>query len=112
MATKDVQLGGVSIAEGDQLIVMLCGANRDSGEFPPPTDFDIERHPNRHLSFGAGVHRLPWFTPGRIELVIALEEIHPAGSLTISSSSPIHTVFHSSQVRGCARLPIRFTPET
>ncbi len=110
-ATKDVELGGVTIAEGDQLIVMLCGANRDANEFPAPTDFDIERYPNRHLSFGAGVHRCLGSHLGRIELVIALEEIHrriPDYEL-IESDPP---VFHSSQVRGCARLPIRFTPET
>ena len=110
-ATREVELGGVTIAEGDQLIVMLCGANRDAAEFTDPTEFDIERYPNRHLSFGAGVHRCLGSHLGRVELVIALEEIHrriPDYQL-VESDPP---VFHSSQVRGCARLPIRFTAET
>ena len=109
-ATRDVELGGVSIAEGDQLILMLCGANRDPGEFATPTDFTVERYPNRHLSFGAGPHRCLGSHLGRIELTIALEELHrriPDYQL-VESDPP---VFHSSQVRGCMRLPITFTPE-
>lgn len=109
-ATREVELGGVTIAEGDQLILMLCSANRDPAEFPQPTDFDIERHPNRHLSFGAGVHRCVGSHLGRVELTVALEELHrriPDYQL-VESDPP---VFHSSQVRGCMRLPITFTPE-
>jgi len=109
-ATRDVELGGVSIAEGDQLLLMLCGANRDPDSFTHPNDFDINRSPNRHLSFGAGVHRCLGSHLGRIELTIALEELHrriPDYQL-IESDPP---VFHSTQVRGCLRMPITFTPE-
>jgi cytochrome P450 len=109
-ATRDVELGGVSIAEGDQLLLMLCSANRDPDTFPHPNDFDITRSPNRHLSFGAGVHRCLGSHLGRIELTIALEELHrriPDYQL-VESDPP---VFHSTQVRGCFRMPITFTPE-
>jgi cytochrome P450 len=109
-ATRDVELGGVSIAEGDQLLLMLCSANRDPDAFPHPSDFDINRSPNRHLSFGAGVHRCLGSHLGRVELTIALEELHrriPDYQL-VESDPP---VFHSTQVRGCLRMPITFTPE-
>lgn len=109
-ATRDVELGGVTIAEGDQLILMLCSANRDPDEFTSPNQLAIDRHPNRHISFGAGPHRCLGSHLGRLELTIALEELHrriPDYRL-IDSDPP---VFHSSQVRGCMRLPITFTPE-
>jgi cytochrome P450 len=109
-ATRDVELGGVQIAKDDQLILMLCGANRDGQEFPDPNEFTITRQPNRHLSFGAGAHRCLGSHLGRLELRIALEEIHrriPDYEL-VESDPP---VFHSSQVRGCMRMPIKFTPE-
>lgn len=109
-ATRDVDLGGVSIAEGDQLLLMLCSANRDPDTFPHPNEFDINRSPNRHLSFGAGVHRCLGSHLGRVELTIALEELHrriPDYQL-VESDPP---VFHSTQVRGCLRMPITFTPE-
>ena len=109
-ATRDVELGGVRIAEGDQLLLMLCSANRDPDAFHDPTVFDIHRSPNRHLSFGAGVHRCLGSHLGRLELTIALEELHrriPDYQL-VESDPPI---FHSTQVRGCLRMPITFTPE-
>jgi cytochrome P450 len=109
-ATRDVELGGVRIGKDDQLILMLCSANRDPQEFTNSAEFDINRHPNRHLSFGAGVHRCLGSHLGRLELTIALEELHrriPDYQL-VESDPP---VFHATQVRGCMRMPITFTPE-
>ncbi|MDV6268395.1 MULTISPECIES: cytochrome P450 [Rhodococcus] len=109
-ATRDVELGGVQIKKGEQLILMLCSANRDDTEFEDPEELNLERHPNRHLSFGSGAHRCIGSHLARIELSLALEELHrriPDYEL-IESDPPI---LHAGQVRGCARLPIRFTPE-
>lgn len=110
-ATRDVEFGGVQIAKDEQLILMLCGANRDPAEFPESEEFSINRFPNRHLSFGAGAHRCLGSHLARIELKIALEELHrriPDYQL-IESDPP---VFHSTQVRGCKQMPITFTPES
>ncbi|CCW11728.1 putative cytochrome P450 hydroxylase [Rhodococcus aetherivorans] len=109
-ATRDVELGGVQIKKGDQLILMLCSANRDAEEFDDPDELQLERHPNRHLSFGSGPHRCLGSHLARIELSLALEELHrriPDYDL-ISEEPPL---LHATQVRGCMRLPIRFTPE-
>ena len=109
-ATRDVELGGMKIAEGEQLILMLCSANRDDEEFDDPDALDIARKPNRHLSFGGGPHRCLGSHLARIELTIALEEIlRRIPDFRLVESDP--PVFHSSQVRGCVRMPIRFTPE-
>ncbi|MEV5835901.1 cytochrome P450 [Nocardia sp. NPDC052112] len=110
-ATRATELGGVSIAAGDQLILMLCSANRDAREFDDPTRLQVDRQPNRHLSFGAGAHRCIGSHLARIELKLALEEIHRRiPDYALVDSDP--AVMHSSQVRGCARLPITFTPES
>ncbi|GCE44517.1 cytochrome P450 [Rhodococcus sp. USK10] len=108
-ATRDVEIGGVTIAEGEQLIVLLCSANRDGGEFEDPDELKIDRSPNRHLSFGAGPHRCIGSHLARIELKLAMEEIHkrlPDYRL-VPEDPPI---LHATQVRGCIRLPITFTP--
>jgi cytochrome P450 len=89
---------------------MLCSANRDAEEFDDPDELQLERHPNRHLSFGSGPHRCLGSHLARIELSLALEELHrriPDYDL-ISEEPPL---LHATQVRGCMRLPIRFTPE-
>jgi cytochrome P450 len=109
-ATRDVELGGVHIAADDQLILMLCSANRDPDYFDSPDLLDIARHPNRHLSFGVGPHRCLGSHLGRIELIVALEELHKRiPDYRLVESDP--PVFHSTQVRGCRRMPITFTPE-
>ena len=75
-ATRDTELGGVHLAKDDQLLVLLCSANRDADYFVHPVTFDVTRYPNRHLSFGSGPHRCLGSHLGRLELTIALEELH------------------------------------
>jgi cytochrome P450 len=109
-ATRDVELAGVHIGKDDQLIVLLCTANRDPEYFDSPDTFAVSRSPNRHLSFGSGPHRCLGSHLGRLELTIALEELHrriPDYQL-VESDPPI---FHATQVRGCHRMPITFTPQ-
>lgn len=108
--TRATELGGVRLKAGDQLLVLLAAANRDTSEFGDSSKLRIDRSPNRHLSFGSGPHRCLGSHLARIELRIALEEIHrripdyrPA-----PGSTPIA---HASQVRGVVQLPITFTPE-
>ncbi|MDH3047715.1 cytochrome P450 [Gordonia alkanivorans] len=109
-ATRDVELGGMKISEGEQLILMLASANRDHEEFEDPDALDVTRKPNRHVSFGGGPHRCIGSHLARIELTVALEEIlRRIPDFDLVESDP--PVFHSSQVRGCVRMPIRFTPE-
>lgn len=109
-ATRDTVLGGQQISEGEQLILMLCTGNRDAEEFDGPGDLDVMRSPNRHLSFGGGAHRCLGSHLARIELAVAMEAIHERlpDYRFVENDQP---VFHSSQVRGCVRMPIEFTPE-
>ncbi|MBH0119447.1 cytochrome P450 [Rhodococcus sp. CX] len=110
-ATRDVRIGGVSVKAGDQLLVVMTAANRDDDEFDSPDELRIERHPNRHIGFGAGPHRCLGSHLARLELTLALEEIHSRiPDYALVPGDP--AVFHSSQVRGCAKLPITFTPST
>jgi cytochrome P450 len=110
-ATRDVEVGGVQIREGDQLLVSLSAANRDPSQFGTPEDVDVERSPNRHLSFGAGPHRCLGSHLARVELSIALSEIHRRiPDYRLDPENP--PVSHASQVRGVAVLPLQFTAET
>ena len=56
-ATRDAELGGVKIKEGDRLLIDLKTVNRDGRQFSVPDTFSIDDNRKRHLSFGAGAHR-------------------------------------------------------
>ncbi len=53
-ATKDTEVGGQEIAEGDRVLMVYASANRDERAFDHPDDIDIARDPNDHVAFGAG----------------------------------------------------------
>jgi cytochrome P450 len=56
VADEDVEVGGTTIAAGEQAIVLLAAANRDPARFKEPDRLDLARAVNPHLGFGAGVH--------------------------------------------------------
>lgn len=53
----DDVVSGCPVHAGDRVLISWAAANRDPAHFDNPDDVDIERWPNRHLAFGAGVHR-------------------------------------------------------
>jgi cytochrome P450 len=56
IANRDVTIGGVEIAKGENLSVFLASANRDPAAYPDPDRFDITREDTHHQSFGGGRH--------------------------------------------------------
>ncbi len=70
--TTDVELAGRTIPANQIVLAWTASANRDPAQFPDPDRFDIEREPNRHLSFGHGVHYCVGAPLARLEAKIAL----------------------------------------
>jgi cytochrome P450 len=56
VADENIEVGGATIAAGEQAIVLLAAANRDPARFKQPDRLDLARAVNPHLGFGAGVH--------------------------------------------------------
>jgi cytochrome P450 len=75
-ATADVELGGQAIKAGDMVMVMYGAAGRDPAQFPDPYRIDLRRYPNPHFGFGGGIHRCAGSHLARLELRVAMEEIH------------------------------------
>ena len=65
---EDVQIGGVTIPAGEQVIPLFATANRDPSVFTDPERFDVTRDAASHLSFGAGVHHCLGAQLARVEL--------------------------------------------
>ena len=76
-ATRDTELMGQTIREGDKLALWYLSANRDESVFGPDADAIVVDRPNarRHLAFGHGIHRCVGARLAELQIGILLEEM-------------------------------------
>jgi cholest-4-en-3-one 26-monooxygenase len=73
-ATKDTELNGCPIREGDKVVMWYVSSNRDASLYEDPDRFDVTRNPE-HQAFGAGGRHFCLGTAlARLELRILMEE--------------------------------------
>ncbi|NUB93066.1 cytochrome P450 [Haloterrigena sp. SYSU A121-1] len=75
IAVENVELHGRRIETGDVVTLWLGAANRDPDVFDAPEEFRPERHPNRHMAFGTGVHFCLGAHLARMEADVALGQL-------------------------------------
>ena len=68
---ENTTLGDIAIPKGSSVHMIIAGANRDPSQFFEPEIFNISRSPNRHLSFGLGIHICAGINLARLEAKIA-----------------------------------------
>lgn len=107
-ATRDVELRGQRIREGDKIIVYYVSANRDEDVFPEPDRFDVGRTPNEHLAFGIGEHFCLGSNLARLEIRVMFEELMRRLP-DMELAGPVERL-RSSLINGIKRMPVRFTP--
>jgi hypothetical protein len=92
---------------------MICypSANRDERAFAQADEVVLDRTPNRHIGFGAGVHRCIGAPLARMELKVALAE-WLARIPDFELSDPDVVRWGSGPVRGPRTLPLRFPTGT
>lgn len=73
-ATKDIELAGTQIKEGDFVMLNYGAASRDPRVISDPATIDIGRETSLHSAFGVGVHRCIGSNLARLELRATLEE--------------------------------------
>lgn len=107
-ATKDTELQGQAIKEGDKVVMWYVSSNRDKTRYEDPDHFDVTRDPD-HQAFGAGGrHFCLGAALARLELKILLEETlarYPAMEL---DGEPRYVV--SGFVNQLRTLPVRLEP--
>jgi len=104
-ATRDTTLNGRRLRAGDRLLLWFPSANRDEAVFEDPYRFDVTRHPNLHLGFGAGPHFCLGGPLAKLEIRLAMEELL-ARYDGIEITGPVERV-QSSFVGGLKHLPVR-----
>lgn len=104
---RDVDLEGVRLTKGDRVMVMLAAANMDPAVHDQPERLDLERKPNRHMSFGTGIHFCLGHQLARIEATCALQALFtrwPRLGLAVEASE-IHWRRRPG-IRMIAKLPV------
>ncbi len=76
-ATADAEVGGVTVKEGQAVLLSYPSGNRDEDVFPDPFRFDAGREPNKHLAFGFGVHYCLGAALARMETRALFAELLP-----------------------------------
>lgn len=108
-ATHPVEVHGRQIEQDQSVVVWLAAANRDPEIFPDPMRFDVTRTPNKHLSFGLGIHFCIGAPLARLEARIALEELLArARDFRRTTDGPLPRV-PTFIMRGVLTLPVAFT---
>lgn len=105
-ATEDYDLRGTTIKAGQDVLLSYWSANRDEDVFTDPFKFDVGRTPNKHLSFGFGVHYCLGAMLARMEMKAMFSTILPR-MRNIEMTGPTKLV-ESSFVSGLKTLPIRY----
>jgi cholest-4-en-3-one 26-monooxygenase len=105
-ATRDVELRGQTIKEGQKVTLWYGSANRDSDVFPDPHRFDIAREPNDHLTFGFGAHFCLGAQLARLELRIIFDELLNRLPNLALAGEPKR--LRSNIFNGLENLPVRF----
>ena len=107
-ATKDTQINGQAIREGEKVVTWFAAGNRDPEIFDDPYRMDVLRNPNEHMSFGrGGPHMCLGNALARLEIKIMFEELLPRIS-GMKRSGEIERL-RSNFVNGIKRLPVEVT---
>ena len=105
-ATRDFDMHGRSVREGDKVVLWFVSGNRDEDAFENPYDIDLTRSPNRYVSFGqGGPHVCLGMWLARLEVKVVLQEL--TRRLSGLEQSGDQKYLRSNFIGGIRYLPIR-----
>jgi cytochrome P450 len=111
-ASCDVELGGVTLAAGERVLMSWAAANRDPAVFADPEHVDIDRAPNPHLTFGAGPHRCLGIHFARMIISVVLDDVLARIPDYVVDSAAAERYRTIGVINGWIKVPATFTPST
>jgi cytochrome P450 len=110
LALADVEIGGVTIQQGEGVVALAMGANHDPAVFEHPEELDLDRRNAReHLAFGHGAHQCLGQNLARMEVEIALKTLF-AGIPGLRLAVPFESLPYKDdgQVYGIDEVPVEW----
>jgi cytochrome P450 len=106
--TRDVEISGYRVAEGEKVLMFLGAANRDPRRWSEPDRYDIARKTSGHVGFGAGIHMCVGQLVARLEGEVVLAAIARKVA-SIEIDGPVKRRYNNT-LRGLESLPIALAP--
>ncbi|WP_329416244.1 cytochrome P450 [Streptomyces sp. NBC_00704] len=111
VASRDTELGGVTVPQGARIWALFASANRDERKWERADEFDLRRNPLDHLGFGYGVHNCVGQGAARVELhafvhalLDCVERVELTGDPVIAENTILNT-YAEVPLRLVARKP-------
>jgi cytochrome P450 len=104
---EPVDIAGRRLEPGARVGLLLASANRDPEAFADPDTLDLDRSPNPHVGFGAGIHYCLGAPLARLEIAVALDRLLARAPDLAVVSQPERR--RSFQFRGYRRVQLRLT---
>ena len=106
--TREVEIGGHIIGEGEKVLMFLGAANRDPRRWDRPDRYDITRKTSGHVGFGSGIHMCVGQLVARLEGEVVLAALARRG-VSIAISGQVKRRYNNT-LRGLESLPVTIKP--
>jgi cytochrome P450 len=106
--TRDVEISGSHIGEGEKVLMFLGAANRDPRRWDDPDRYDITRKTSGHVGFGSGIHMCVGQLVARLEGEVVLAAF-ARRIAAIEMTGPVKRRFNNT-LRGLESLPVMIKP--
>lgn len=109
-ATRDTEVRGQAIKEGEKVTLWYSAANRDEEKFPGANRFLVDRTPNEHVAFGGrGPHFCLGANLARFEITVMFEQLLATILPTMELAGPVERL-QMNLINGIKHMPVRFDP--
>jgi cytochrome P450 len=106
--TREVEIGGHTIGEGEKVLMFLGAANRDPRRWQNPDSYDITRRTSGHVGYGSGIHMCVGQLVARLEGEVMMAAL-ARKVRSIEISGPVKRLYNNT-LRGLESLPVTITP--
>ncbi|WP_112266936.1 cytochrome P450 [Lentzea terrae] len=108
-AKEDVTISGVTIREGETVVVSVPAVNRDESQYPDPHELRVDRPRGHHVAFGHGIHQCLGQQLARVEMTVGFTELLrrlPSLQLAVPADEvPLRT---DMSIYGVHALPVKW----
>jgi cytochrome P450 len=106
----DIEVAGVTIPAGSNILVSILAANRDPRRYDAPDTFDITREDIRPLTFGGGAHVCIGAALARMEAEVVLTDLLAGTSALELVTDPVVWQTATPTIRRPTELVVRAKP--